>query len=111
VHDVGPIDTAGPRLVTARPDERIVVDAARAGIHRYDAYLVAGSELRALPVGASFDTANGVLYWQPTLGYTGAYDFVIVGEDRTRVPVRVVLDSSERRQSPRMFAHLFSASD
>ena len=111
VHDVGPIDTAGPRLVTARPDERIVVDAARAGIHRYDAYLVAGSELRARPVGASFDTANGVLYWQPTLGYTGAYDFVIVGEDRTRVPVRVVLDSSERRTAPRMFAHLFSAAD
>ena len=109
VHDAGRIVAAGPRLVTARPDQRVVVNASRPGVDRYDAYLVANNELRALPVGASFDTAKGVLYWQPAVGYTGAYDFVIVGADGARAPVRVVLDPSERRVAPRLFANLFAA--
>ncbi len=112
VRDLGPIDMAGPRLVTAGLQQRVVVDVSRTGVHRYDAYLVANDSLRPLPVGASFDRQKGILYWQPGVGYSGAYDFVVVSEDRTRVPVRVVLrDDPRRRAASRMFANLFVSSN
>jgi hypothetical protein len=66
---------------------------------RYDAYLVANGELRALPAGASFDSSRGILYWQPGVGYTGAYEFVVVRDGRERVPVRVVLQP-QRHAAP-----------
>jgi hypothetical protein len=71
--------------------QRVVFNASRAGSHKYDAYLSADGRLAPLPIGASFDQSRGILYWQPGVGYTGAYDFVVVRDGRERVPVRVVL--------------------
>jgi hypothetical protein len=50
---------------------------------RYVAYLVANGQLRALPVGSSFDPRNGTLYWQLGAGYVGDYEFVVVDQART----------------------------
>ena len=76
---------------------RVVVDASTPGARRYDAYLVANGRLQQLPIGASFDAGHGVLYWQPGVGFNGAYDFLVVRDGRERVPVRVVLQPDRRR--------------
>ena len=58
----------------------------------YEGYLVAGGELRTLPVGASLDAA-GRFYWQPGAGFVGAYQLLFVKTacdgTRTRIPVDV----------------------
>jgi hypothetical protein len=88
---IGTIATVGPQTIVSHELSRVVVDPFRGARGKYDAYLVADGELRALPIGASFDESRGILYWQPGVGYTGAYDFVVVRDRRERVPVRVVL--------------------
>jgi hypothetical protein len=84
--------SASRRLVLARELERIVVDASssRSG-DAYEAYRVVNGRLGALPIGASFDPTRGILYWQPSVGYVGDYDFVIVNGRKERTQVRVVL--------------------
>ena len=94
---VGVLAASGPKAVLATEMQRVVVDASLKGAHRYDAYLVANGELRGLPIGASFDDTRGVLYWQPGVGYTGAYDFVVVRDGRDRLPVRVLLQPRRER--------------
>jgi hypothetical protein len=84
-------DALGVRTVFGRTLDRIVVDASIGRGHSYEAYLSVDGRLQALPIGASFDARRGVLRWQPTLGFVGAYDFVIVRDGYARVPVRVVL--------------------
>ena len=90
-NSVGVLAASGAKTVLGTALGRVVVDASRKGVHQYDAYLVANNELRALPIGASIDQQRGLLYWQPGVGYTGAYDFVVVRDGKERVPVRVVL--------------------
>ena len=87
-------DPTGLRTVYGRSLERLVVDASRPGARRYEAYESVGGTLRALPAGASFDERRGILYWQPGVGFVGAYDLVIVRDGRARVPVRVVLSEA-----------------
>jgi hypothetical protein len=84
-------DATGRRLVLGHEVERVVVDASAAHASSYEAYAVVGGELKPLPVGASFDSRRGILYWQPGVGYTGDYDFAIVTDRHARIPVRVVL--------------------
>ena len=38
-----------------------------------------------------------MLYWQPGVGFNGAYDFVVVRDGRERVTVRVVLQPDRVR--------------
>jgi hypothetical protein len=104
-------DAAGRRVVFGHETERVVVDASSAGAVSYDAYSIVAGELRSLPVGASFDTRRGVLYWQPGVGYAGDYDFVILANGNRRIPVRVVLQSkrSEPRASRRPWRFVFAA--
>jgi hypothetical protein len=44
---------------------------------RFEAYELALGELKPLPIGASFDSVDGVLYWQPGPGFLGEYTFYI----------------------------------
>jgi hypothetical protein len=107
---IGHIAKLGPQTVVSNELSRVIVDPFRGARGRYDAYLVADGELRALPIGASFDESRGILYWQPGVGYTGAYDFVVVRDRRERVPVRVLLKphrSLSARRTP--LSALFSA--
>lgn len=107
---VGTIATDGPQTVVANEMSRVVVAPFRGRTGEYHAYLVANGNLRTLPVGASFDNARGILYWQPGVGYTGAYDFVVVRDGRERVPVRVVLEAPQQRAPrSRAFDIRFSA--
>jgi hypothetical protein len=106
-------DLLGVRTVHGSALGRTVVDVSAPGVHRYEAYLVAGGVLRPLPVGAAFNERRGILYWQPAIGYTGAYDFVIVRDGGTRVPVRVILGSApERRPAASRFVRdLFTSAN
>jgi hypothetical protein len=90
-------DASGRRTVFGHQIERVVIDASSANASSYEAYAVVKGELRPLPAGASFDPRRGVLYWQPGVGYAGDYDFAIVTNHKTRIPVRVVLQPQPSR--------------
>jgi len=63
-------------------------------ISGYSAYLVVGEELRPLPIGSTFDSERGVLYWQPGPGFLGDYEFVFIVEEisgKRKIPVRVTI--------------------
>src|SRR6185295_19085598 len=94
-------DATGLRTILGRPLDRIVVDASTEPGHSYDAYWLVNGVTRALPVGASFDSRRGILYWQPAIGFSGAYDFVIVRDGHVRTPVRVVLTGGGTRTAAR----------
>ena len=98
---VGSIAIDGPKTILGRELERVVLDPFRGAKGKYDAYTVANGRLGALPIGAWFDTARGILYWQPGAGYIGAYDFVVVRDGRERVPVRVVLQPQRHHAATR----------
>lgn len=90
------------RLVLGHALERVVVDASSKGPGSYEAYRVVNGRLDALPIGASFDSRRGVLYWQPSVGYVGDYDFVIVNGKKERTQIRVVLQPQRpSRTAPR----------
>lgn len=108
-----PIDEAGAQAIAVRELQRIEMELSNvqasgfglqasgaSGDRRqdrtcaptYEGYLVAGGELRTLPVGASLDAA-GRFYWQPGAGFVGAYQLLFVKTacdgTRTRIPVDV----------------------
>ena len=95
----------GPRLVSMRPGERVVINVEGAT----DAYHVVDGRLAALPVGASFNPSRGSLQWQPGPGFAGLHDVVLVRDGRL-VPVRVSLGSplSPRPNRARHFGTLFA---
>ena len=95
---------SGRRLVLAHELERVVVDASSAGAGSYEAYRVVNGRLDALPIGASFDRSRGVLYWQPSVGYVGDYDFVIVNGKKERTQVRVVLQPQRPSRTARTWS-------
>ncbi|MBN1938465.1 MAG: SBBP repeat-containing protein [Candidatus Aminicenantes bacterium] len=48
---------------------------------RYEAFQVVGGERRPLPIGASFDAREGILYWQPGPGFVGEFEIIVAGKD------------------------------
>jgi len=59
---------------------------------RFRAYALVGVELRPLPIGASFDAGDGILYWQPGPGFFGEHRFVILdAETLTRKAITVTI--------------------
>lgn len=40
--------------------------------------MVVGNQLRALPIGSTFDTEKGIFYWHPGPGFIGKYRLVFV---------------------------------
>jgi len=48
---------------------------------KYAGYMIAGGELRPLPIGSSLDARTGAFSWMPGPGFSGAYDFVFVEKD------------------------------
>lgn len=49
----------------------------------YFAYMVVGGQLRSLPIGSTFNSQDGIFYWQPGPGFIGKYDFVFIGKKET----------------------------
>ncbi len=71
-----------------------ILDAAKnpSPSSRYQAYALVGEELRQLPIGASFDSRDGILFWQPGPGFLGEHQFVLVDSvSGTRKTVRVTI--------------------
>jgi len=59
---------------------------------RYEAYQLVLDELRPMPIGASFDPDDGVLYWQPGPGFFGEFRFVIIdNQSRMKKTIKVVI--------------------
>ena len=90
-----PLEAGGVRIAELRGQQRLELklppgDSACAA--RYEGYLSANGELRALPVGSSLDPA-GVFYWQPGPAFRGSYRLLFVRASctggRERVPVTV----------------------
>jgi hypothetical protein len=81
-------DAAGSRTVEVRQGERIELRAP----HEYhQAYqLGPDGQRRALPAGASWDAASGILYWQPAAGFLGRYRIVLADGTR-RISIRIVV--------------------
>jgi hypothetical protein len=48
----------------------------------FEGYLIAGNELRELPVGSKLDTGRGIFFWQPGPGFIGEYRLVFTGKDK-----------------------------
>ncbi len=61
---------------------------------RFEAYAFICGQLRGLPIGASFDSRDGVFLWQPGPGFVGEYSFIFVTNDGarpTRKAVKIVI--------------------
>jgi hypothetical protein len=94
-----PASRAGRRVVEIAPYERIELHVGSALPARpgrptggYEAYQVVDGELRALPLGSSFDPRTGVFYWQPAAGFRGDFDLVFMRDAHdTPVHVRVAV--------------------
>ncbi len=57
---------------------------------RYEARALVAEEDRPLPVGVSFDSIDGVLYWQPGPGFVGEHRFVIT-DGKTGAQYRIAV--------------------
>ncbi len=56
---------------------RRMQEIVKSSLARYEAFSVVLGEIRPLPVGATFDPVDGVLFWQPGPGFLGEYEIVI----------------------------------
>jgi hypothetical protein len=89
---------SGAIQVRAKETEPIEVRLANqfdGGDSVYEGYVVAGRQMRPLPVGSSLDQATGTFRWQPGPGFVGTYEFVFVrnmrGGFKTRIPVVITI--------------------
>jgi hypothetical protein len=60
----------------------------------FSAYQVVGDDLRPLPIGSTFDTGRGILYWQPGPGFIGEYVFVFLdglSPAQRKIPFRILI--------------------
>jgi hypothetical protein len=44
----------------------------------WSGFQLIGNQLRALPIGSTFDASKGIFYWQPGPGFIGEYDLVFI---------------------------------
>jgi len=92
VYPAAAVSSEREETMTGRGARILNKNAPSAG--RYEAYELAMGRLQRLPVGASFDPVDGVLYWQPGPGFLGEYTFVVVdNETKTKKTVKVVITS------------------
>ena len=85
--DHQPFTTIVDGAVRVPSTSRVVIDLG--GPVQAGAQVVNGAT-RALPPGSTLDAANGRFYWQPIVGFLGAFDFVFTTADG-RVPVTITL--------------------
>jgi hypothetical protein len=80
-------DTGGTRTVELRSGDRMELRTPRGYL---TASQVVGGERRPIPIGATWDTANGIFYWQPAPGFLGRYRLVF-SNGREQITVRVTV--------------------
>jgi hypothetical protein len=54
-------------------------------LKNYTGYMVAGDQLRPLPIGSTLDAARGIFYWSPGVGFVGNYQLVFVDKLRNQL--------------------------
>ncbi|UCH92239.1 MAG: hypothetical protein JSV88_18340, partial [Candidatus Aminicenantes bacterium] len=66
--------------IEIRELERIEIQLStlQADSNRYSGYMVVGSKLKPLPIGATLNASGGVFYWHPGPGFIGEYRFVFI---------------------------------
>jgi hypothetical protein len=47
----------------------------------WSGFQLIGNQLRALPIGSTFNASKGIFYWQPGPGFIGGYDLVFFNTD------------------------------
>ena len=85
VVDPGP---AGLRTIEMKQGERIEVRLPRGFETAYQ--IGPGGQMRALPIGSTWDAASGIFYWQPAPAFLGRYR-IVFSNGRERLNVRVVV--------------------
>lgn len=100
-------DREGAFRISLPELERIVVSLDPRGVGEaglqsdahtrpFEAYLCVGTDLRPLPLGTTFDSKHGILYWQPGPGFIGDYHFVFInGNLGTKTFVTIRIDPSK----------------
>lgn len=78
-----PANKDGIIHITAPQDERIVLDLSQPHVRFYSGYMKVNHQLRPLPPGASIDTKDGILYWQPGPASFGKYQLVFILTGKT----------------------------
>jgi hypothetical protein len=62
----------------------------------YYGYLVAGNELKPLPIGSTLDSKRGIFYGQTGPGFLGSYEFVFIRENafglNKRIKFKVIIE-------------------
>ena len=81
-------DAAGEHRVRVAQGERIELRLPRGFDRAHQVGPVA--QERPLPIGATWDSASGIFYWQPAPGFFGSFRLVF-GNGRERVSVRIVV--------------------
>ena len=71
-------DTTGIARTSTKRWERIVIHLPRATSANHMACLMVSGKCQALPVGASLDKANSILYWHVPNAYKGDFDFAFL---------------------------------
>ena len=71
-------DATGIARTTTKRWERIVIHLPRVVAANHVACLMVNSRCQALPVGASLDKANSILYWHVPNAYKGDFDLVFL---------------------------------
>jgi len=82
---------SGTHTVGVKQGERIELRPPRGYDTAYQ--LGPGGQARALPIGATWDAASGIFYWQPAPGFLGRYRLVF-SNGAERISVRVVVSPS-----------------
>jgi hypothetical protein len=89
-------DATGIARTSTKFWERIEVHLPRSGAGGHIACLMVNSKCAALPVGASLDKTNGVLYWHVPNAYKGDFDLVFVQPGSRPGVVRVTTGTGSK---------------
>jgi hypothetical protein len=88
-----PADVAGIARTSTKTWERIEIHLPRVLSSDHMACLMVNSKCRNLPVGASLDKKNSILYWHVPNPYKGDFDFVFLQPGGQPMAVRVTAGS------------------
>jgi hypothetical protein len=89
-------DATGVTQTSTKYWERIVIHLPRLVSGDHMACLMVNSKCRPLPVGASLDKKNGILYWHVPNAYKGDFDLVFLQSGSSAGAVRVTAGAGSK---------------
>jgi hypothetical protein len=82
-------DTAGIARTNTKQWERVEIHLPRVAASDHMVCLMVNAKCRPLPVGASIDKKNGILYWHVPNAYKGDFDLVFLQPGSGVASVRI----------------------